>query len=679
MLYHWLARFSLRRFTLLCSLLILLSILSTTLLGMRLSKQIDHLGAEAAHLNHIQDALQALRFHTSQIQQFLTDASLTGDADAVSEARSHQAAAQALLPTVQEEKIALQGLMEQQLRVGLQMVQAYQQQGAQAGNALMKAPVQGFDAISANIAQQLDAALQQHGAELAQSRQQRLALEQTLSSQTLWLQGINGLLVLLILAALLVKVLTPLKALALNLDNLARGNKNLAFRLPVVGQDEFARLAKTFNHFLGDLDHIVGTVQGVSEQNGHKIEGLKQQTRMTQSSMDQVQQNTDALATAINEMASTVQEIARNTDEAKQETEQTQQAASMGQQRVAQAVNLIQEVATEIEQAAGIINRLEQESGQIGEILNVIRTISDQTNLLALNAAIEAARAGEAGRGFAVVADEVRMLANRTQGATVEIQQKIEQLQLRTAEAVNTMHETSRLSEQAVLQASDAGQTLHAIVSAVDRITGLNTQIAAAAEEQSLVAEETSRNVVEVADIARQTLELAHRSARRAQEVGFGSEEIRLLGSQFKVSYHSTQQTDGNIVNWSPAFSVDVAEVDGQHKGLFDAMNHFYRALHDGSAGHQIKQRLDHLVNLAKQHLISEEALMHKANYSDLSGHKEVHVKLLKDLDALLQRFARGEPDADLEIVMFLKSWLIDHIFRVDKHYVAELHAAGIR
>lgn len=675
----WLNNISIRRFVLVASLIIVVSLIMGNLWRAKLTKDLAQLPEKLSVLSHTEEALQELRYHTTQIQQFMTDASLTGDEDAIKQAREHAQSAKQLLPQLTEEHLDLVTLLDKQIAIGEQMVSAYRLPDVDKGNQLMKQPDSGFDALSAQIAQQVQNALQEHGAQLKQFELDSQEQSARLLSQDRILSVSYLIIVMLALYLLLQKVMQPMNQLMSELVNLARGDKNLAYRLPAKGRDEFTTLAVTFNHFLTDIDHIVGTVQAVSARSHHKMADLMSYSKSTLQGMDQVQANTDALATAINEMASTVQDIAHNTELAKQDTQVAQSQASDGQLKVSQTIALIQQVAGQIDHSAETINQLDRESALIGEILNVIRTISDQTNLLALNAAIEAARAGDAGRGFAVVADEVRQLATRTQSSTVEIQQRIEKLQQRTSEAVGTMRETSQLSELAVQQARDTGESLQAIVAAVDRITDMNTQIATAAEEQSVVAEETSRNVVTVADIAHDTLQAAHLSSRTTQEFSYASQEINLLCGQFKVTYQQDESSDNQLIHWSDAFLVHIDAIDRQHKGLFQAMNHFYQACRDELNESTIQQRLDELVKLAKQHLQDEEQLMQKANYSQLSGHKQVHVKLLTDLDRLLARFKAKEPGSDMEIIMFLKNWLIDHIFRVDKQYVSELHTAGIR
>lgn len=532
----WLAHFSLRRFTASALIFIISTLIISNLIQDEMVSNIKDINKNTESINQKYEQLQELRYHTTQIQQFLTDASLTGDSDAISEANAHVAAANSLLPTLSDLAPILTPLLNQQSQTGQQMVAAYQHEGKSAGDAVMKRSGDGFDDLSARIAEQVAGALTAQQQLRSRNLAQADELQKQLQTRTVLLAVATGALILLILLALVSKVMTPLTRLSANLDNLNRGNKDLAFRLPVVGHDEFSHVARSFNTFIDQIDHLIATVQSVSGHNIRHVMTLQQQMTQTRHGMTEVQTNADALATAMTEMASTVQEIARNTGEARNDTGRAQHEAEAGQARVAETVTLIHEVAKEIGEAAETINRLEQESGQIGDILSVIRTISDQTNLLALNAAIEAARAGEAGRGFAVVADEVRQLATRTQSATVEIQQKIEQLQSRTHQAVSTMHETNRLSEQAVEQATVAGATLQAIVSMVDHLTSLNTQIATAAEQQFLVAEETSRHVTQVADIAHHTLSLAEHSIRQISDVEQESQKIQTLAAEFRVS-----------------------------------------------------------------------------------------------------------------------------------------------
>ena len=681
-MFSWLARLSTRRFILCCSALILLAIALISVYRLYELNRVEQAVAEEIALHDQAISLLTLRYHTTQIQQFLTDAALTGDTDAISEARTHQQAAtnqQAELRALQLDQLT--SLIQQQVVVGQQMVTTYVQGDKHGGEQLMKAPQTGFDALSAQINQLIEQALQQKTEQMESAQQEAEALQKRVH-RIEWLTSLLLLILVLgVLSLIALKVNKPLRSLQAKLQNLTAGDKNLSFRLPVNGQDEFAHIAGSFNRFLTDIDHILGTVQQVSQRSSQQMNMMMEQAKNTLEDMSRIQANTDALATATQEMSSTIQEIANNTEQAKQDTVVAQDQASDGQQQVTEAVVLIQQVATEIEHAVANITQLDQQSTQIGDILNVIRTISDQTNLLALNAAIEAARAGEAGRGFAVVADEVRHLASRTQQATIEIQQKIEQLQQCTAGAVSTMHDTAQLSEQAVGQAEAAGQRLGEIVQVVSRIADMNMEIATAAEQQSLVAQETSRNVVSVADIAREACEDAAASFRFAREVNFSSREIGMLANQFTITVDESGVENhelNEIVRWSDAFKVGVKQIDEQHRGLFAGMNQLYQAIHDESPLHLLEQRLESVLKLAAKHLSDEEVLMERAGYQDLVAHKQVHTKLLSDLDKYVQRFRAREQDIEMEIAFFLKNWLIEHIFNVDKRYSQELNAAGI-
>ena len=677
----WLNNISTRRLIQIVSLFIFIFMISLSGYGYYKYQQNEDSVKLTISYHNQTIKLQELRYHSAQVQQFLTDASLTGDAESIQEAESHQDAMAALLPTLPEIDLSdIKTLLVSQLDVGQKMVQAYASNDKPEGDRLMKKPDSGFDAISSRIQTSIDAALKIQNEKMeAQELSSSVSMARENTIQ-LFSSALLLVISLVSFGLVSIKVNRPLLQLKTKLHDLTTGKKDLRFRLPVNGSDEFSTIASDFNQFLNELDHIVSTVQNVSVRTGHQMSSLMSLSKETMDDMSQVQMSSDSLATATQEMSATIQEIAGITDTAKKETEETQRQANNGQAEVTSAVVLIQNVASEIEKAVSSINDLEQQSTQIGEILNVIKTISEQTNLLALNAAIEAARAGEAGRGFAVVADEVRHLATRTQQATVEIRQRIELLQQGTLNSVETMNNTAQISGQAVQQAEAAGERLNDIVLAVGRIADMNVQIATAAEEQSYVAQETAQNVEQIAAVIRTATDDARKSYRFSQQVSLNSEEAKMLASQFKVTYESTLDSlDHNeVVRWSDAFRVGIAEVDNQHLGLFNSMNKLYHGIINEMAPEQVQTRLNELVLLAKKHLEDEESLMLRANYSDLNAHKQVHVKLLSDMDNLLRRFANKEAGSDMELLFFLKNWLVDHIFRVDKRYVPELKAAGM-
>ncbi|UJL41236.1 hypothetical protein KDH10_002168 [Shewanella vesiculosa] len=241
------------------------------------------------------------------------------------------------------------------------------------------------------------------------------------------------------------------------------------------------------------------------------------------------------VATAITEMGATIDEIAKNTELAATKASQTHDNAQSGQQGVELTVQKITLLAKQLVDSAAVVTELEKDSVTIGSVLDVIRGIADQTNLLALNAAIEAARAGEQGRGFAVVADEVRSLAMRTQSSTEEISSIISILQSRTHSIVSLMQESQQQGRESAEQAEIAGQVLRQITDDVTNIMDMSTQIAAAIEEQSMVAAEVGKNVVIIRDIADESSHAAEENAAASEDVRIRAKALKEAVSQFSV------------------------------------------------------------------------------------------------------------------------------------------------
>jgi len=327
----------------------------------------------------------------------------------------------------------------------------------------------------------------------------------------------------------------PLKQMVAMLDDIAKGEGDLTRRLSSDRSDELGSIAKGFNTFLAKLQamitQVVTSVQSVSDSSEHTADIAIRTNIGIQKQMAEI----DQVATAVQEMTATAQDVARNATQAAQAASHADQAAGQGMQIVRDTSNSIGVLAVEIGKAVEVVQTLAKDSENINAILTAIRGIAEQTNLLALNAAIEAARAGEQGRGFAVVADEVRNLAQKTQKATEEIQSMIQQLQQGTRDVVRVMEDSQHRTDESVQHAAKAAEALETITQAVSVINDMNTQIASAAEEQSAVADDINRNVINIGQVANEVAGGADESSSASAGLTKLAEQQRRLINQFKV------------------------------------------------------------------------------------------------------------------------------------------------
>ena len=317
-------------------------------------------------------------------------------------------------------------------------------------------------------------------------------------------------------------------------DIAARVNaQDLSQHIEIVGQDELAAISRDYNVTLETLRTLMLRVRENGVTVVESATEIEARTCRSQEVIADQQGETHQVATAIKELAATSQDMAGNALQAARMTQEAQNVVGQGEDVVDRTIKAIDHINREVLRTADTIGQLEQQCSQIGGVISVIRGIAEQTNLLALNAAIEAARAGEQGRGFAVVADEVRSLANRTQGATVEIQQMIEQLQSGARASVTAMSAASHEAQEGVGLAQEAKQAFGAITEKVDRMVDTNAIIASAIEQQGAVVNEIERNVVRISDGSDEALQVANAARDAARQIHQLTEQLRAMVQSF--------------------------------------------------------------------------------------------------------------------------------------------------
>ncbi len=314
------------------------------------------------------------------------------------------------------------------------------------------------------------------------------------------------------------------------------GEGDMTVRMNLKNTDEMKIIGVEFNHMIEKFEALVQQISSATTQLAAASEEMNTVASNSSNNIATQSSETEQVATAMNQMTATVQEVANNASSAAGAATNADNEAKGGKEIVLQTSNAIQQLATSVEQSAEVIHQLETDSDNIGTVLDVIKSIAEQTNLLALNAAIEAARAGEQGRGFAVVADEVRTLASRTQESTNEIQDMIEKLQTGSRNAVAVMEQGRTQAQSGVEQAKEAAESLEAITRAVGTINEMNTMIASAAEEQTSVADEMNRSIISISQLSQDTAGATEQTASASNELSKLSSQLDSLVNQFKLS-----------------------------------------------------------------------------------------------------------------------------------------------
>ena len=406
--------------------------------------------------------------------------------------------------------------------------------GALEGEAAQKATQEMIDAMKA------------FESTLGKMREQEYrnfvsAVDEALSASRLsMMRGIEIGVVMLVLLGLSVAVVArtinaSIAEVADSLQEIASGEGDLTRRLVTPSRDVIGRLVAAFNTFMERLQGIIRDVASSTNQLATAAEQLSSISVQSNERIGEQRLQTEQVVSAMQEMSGTVSEVASHAQLATTSANDASEEAMRGSEVMHQTVQSITGLAREVEEAAEVIRRLEADSENIGGVLEVIQGISEQTNLLALNAAIEAARAGEQGRGFAVVADEVRSLASRTQESTLEIQAMIERLQSGTRQAVAVMHKGQAQAEASVHQAQEAGRSLSNITQAVSSIREMNTEIHRVADRQQAMAEEINASIEQISNISVETAQGAEQTASASKELAQLATSLQALVSRFRV------------------------------------------------------------------------------------------------------------------------------------------------
>jgi hemerythrin-like metal-binding protein len=427
--------------------------------------------------------------------------------------------------------------------------------------------------------------------------------------------------------------------------------------------DEVGNLMKSLDKMSSSLNRFSTSVSVSSNKLVSASEKLSGLSEMIAKGADDQTQKATHVATASEEMSATVTDVAKNASDASEAAINAVKVAKGGGEIVSKTIAGMNEIVASVKDSSAVISQLGGKSKEIGQIINVIEDIADQTNLLALNAAIEAARAGEHGRGFAVVADEVRKLAEKTTKATKEIIGMIASIQSETEKAVSTMEANTKKVEDEVILAKEAGEALNEIINSVDRVTSMIQQIATASEEQSTVTEQISGDINAVAAVTKESADGAKQISAAVRDLTNLANELKNVVLTFKISLS---------VRWSRELVTGADEIDSQHRELFMRINNLLDAGEKNHTKEKIKDTIRYLDGYIKTHFGTEEKHMAMHHYPEYASHKAEHERFIKDFKELIGKFEGFDYKISAEVIVMsdteklLGDWWTNHITKTD-------------
>ena len=464
------------------------------------------------------------------------------------------------------------------------------------------------------------------------------------------------------------RAFSPLANVVQALEQAAAGD--LSVRAEVIGTGEFGRLATAFNTMMNDMNNAMRKFFSVADLVRDSVGLVSSTTAAMASAAEDVAMQAGTIATASEEMSATSGDIARNCLYAAENAQKATDQTHAGSQLVQSSSRMMESIAQRVHESSRSVEDLGKRSDQIGAIVNTIQDIADQTNLLALNAAIEAARAGEQGRGFAVVADEVRALAERTTKATKEISGLIKSIQSETQAAVISMGDGVAQVKQGTIEANHSGEALEDILNMINELSMQISQVATAAEEQTATTHEITNNIQMITDVVNSNVENAHSTTHATTMLAQQVDELHQLVGHFKLA---------KALEWNSSFATSVSKFDNEHKTLFTMVNELHDAMQQKRSRDAVGSVLNRLIDYTAKHFAGEEEAMTRTGYPDFAAHKREHEKLVEKALGLKATFDAGETLPAQGVIEFLQDWLVNHIRGVDQKYGPHLNKSGIK